>query len=66
MLFGCKEKLESISPIVEPITESVYASGIIESEDQYQVFPSVNGIIQKVFITEGDKVNLKSKLFKIY
>ena len=66
MLFGCKEKLESISPIVEPITESVYASGIIESEDQYQVFPSVNGIIQKVFITEGDKVNLKSKLFSIF
>ena len=66
MLFGCKEKLESISPIVEPITESVYASGIIESEDQYQVFPSVNGIILTVFITEGDKVNLKSKLFSIF
>ena len=66
ILPACKGKVESISPTVEPITESVYASGIIESEDQYQVFPSASGIIQEVFITEGDEVKLNSKLFSIF
>ena len=63
ILVACKSKSESVSPTVGPITESVYASGTIESDDQYQVFPSVNGIIQNIYISEGDNVNINSKLF---
>lgn len=66
ILVACAGKTESISPKIESITESVYASGIIESEDQYQVFPSANGIIQDVYISEGDDVAIDSKLFYIF
>lgn len=63
--YSCKSKTEAITPSVESITESVYASGYIESEDQYQVFPSVNGIIQDIFVSEGDYVNSNTPLFSI-
>ncbi len=63
---SCKGKVESIKPSVQSITESVYASGFVESEDQYQVFPAVNGIIDKVYVTEGDLVSSNTLLFSIY
>jgi HlyD family secretion protein len=66
LLVGCKSETESILPTIGTITESVYASGTIESDDQYQVFPSVNGIIQKVYVTEGDQVHVNSNLFAIF
>jgi hypothetical protein len=44
-LFSCSKKQETTQPIVASITESVYASGILKSKDQYQVFANVNGII---------------------
>lgn len=41
---------------MKPIMESVYASGILKSKDQYQAFVSVNGIIKHIFVKEGDTV----------
>ena len=66
ILLGCSSETESILPTIGTITESVYASGTIESDDQYQVFPSVNGIIQEVYVTEGDQVHANSNLFAIF
>ena len=51
-----QEKSETIKPIVQNITESVYASGLVKSRNQYQVFSPVNGIISKQLVTEGDTV----------
>ncbi|MCK7557133.1 efflux RND transporter periplasmic adaptor subunit [Chitinophaga sedimenti] len=42
---------------MEDITESVYASGIIKSENQYEVFSTVNGIARRWLAREGDIVN---------
>ena len=53
---ACKTKTEKINPTVESISESIYASGIIKSKNQYQVFATVNGIIEQVFVTEGDSL----------
>lgn len=53
LLSSCGEKVETIQPILQNITESVYASGLVKSKNQYQVYSSVNGIIQQVLITEG-------------
>lgn len=53
---SCKSKEQKITPIVEDITESVYASGIIKSKNQYQVFSAVSGLTDRVFVTEGDLV----------
>jgi multidrug efflux pump subunit AcrA (membrane-fusion protein) len=56
LLHSCKKKQESIKATVQTITESVYASGNLKSKDQYQVFSSVNGIIQNIYVKEGDPV----------
>ena len=53
LLSSCGDKVETVQPIIQNITESVYASGIVKSKNQYQVYSSVNGIIQQVMITEG-------------
>jgi RND family efflux transporter MFP subunit len=57
LLSSCNTKEETTHPIVQNITESVYASGIVKSKSQYEVFSTVNGIIQKINVTEGDMVH---------
>jgi len=52
--YACETKTEKIKPTVESISESIYASGILKSKNQYQIFATVNGIIEQVFVTEGD------------
>jgi multidrug efflux pump subunit AcrA (membrane-fusion protein) len=56
LLYACAGKVVKVKPTTETITESIYASGIIKSANQYQVFAPVNGIIDKVYLTEGDTV----------
>jgi HlyD family secretion protein len=53
---ACKQSQEKMQPIVETITESVYASGFVKSSKQYQVFSTVSGLIQKRLVKEGDLV----------
>jgi multidrug efflux pump subunit AcrA (membrane-fusion protein) len=56
LLISCSDKLEKVKPIRENITESVYASGIVKSKNQYKVFSLANGLIDKVLVSEGDIV----------
>jgi HlyD family secretion protein len=63
--FSCKKKQEKISPTIESITESVYASGIIKSKNQYKVFSTVNGLISEVLVTEGDTVKQGDVIIKL-
>lgn len=65
MLFACGKQPEKTQPTTENITESVYASGIIKSKNQYQVFATVGGIIQKVLVREGDVVKKGDPLLVI-
>ena len=64
-LFACKSKVEKIKPTIVPISESIYASGIIKSENQYQAFASVNGIVENVYISEGDSVKIGTPILSI-
>lgn len=64
-LFSCKKKSETTRPTVEKISESVYASGIIKSKNQYQVFSTVGGLIQKMMVKAGDLVKKGDPLFVI-
>lgn len=54
IFLSCGKKEELIKPVKKTITESVYASGIIVSKNQYNVFATVNGIVDKVLKEEGD------------
>ncbi len=51
---------------MERITESVYASGIIKSKNQYQVFSTVGGLIQTILVKEGDLVKKGAPLFILH
>ena len=56
LLASCKTKEEKIFPKKEDITLSVYASGLVKSKTQYQVFSSVNGILKEILVEEGGLV----------
>ncbi len=65
VLASCQPKTKSLQPIVRDITQSVYASGIVKSKDQYQVFASASGIVDTVFVKEGDLVKIGGDLAEI-
>ncbi len=64
-VLSCKPKTEFIHPEVKNITESVYASGFIKSNNQYGVFGRTNGVIEKVFVTEGMRVKKGDIIFQL-
>jgi len=66
ILLSCKPDQHAIQPVVEDITESVYASGVVKSKNQYQVFSTVNGIVKEIFVTEGETVRKGTPLMKIF
>ena len=55
---SCKNKIIKTKPIISAISESVYASGTIKSDQQYQAYATANGIIQTIYVREGDSVNI--------
>lgn len=68
MLFifsSCKDKKSTIQPEIKSISESVYASGVIKSKNQYQVFTKANGILKTIFVKEGDLVKKGDRLFQV-
>lgn len=64
-MVSCQHPAKEIKPTVESISESVYASGIVKSYHQYQVFSSVNGLVVEVYVAEGDSVQKGSALARI-
>lgn len=65
LISACKSKLDTISPKRQSITESVYASGVMVSKNQYQIFSTVSGIVDAVFIEEGANVEIGSPILSI-
>jgi HlyD family secretion protein len=65
LMVSCSTEQVTVKPIVKTITESVYASGILKSQNQYSVFSNVSGIIKQVFVVENDSVVIGSPLFNI-
>lgn len=65
LLFSCGKKQETSLPTVGPITESIYASGVLKTADQYQAFVTINGIINELLVKEGDSVQVGSPLLTI-
>ena len=60
-----KKEVESIQPKKGTVTESVYASGVIKAENQYTVFSTVNGVLQKINVTVGQSISQGQSLFEI-
>ncbi|WAC13317.1 efflux RND transporter periplasmic adaptor subunit [Dyadobacter pollutisoli] len=56
LMICCHRKPETTQPAMENIMESVYASGIIKGANQYRVYSTVNGLIDKVLVSEGELI----------
>lgn len=65
LFFSCKKKLEETKPTIGDITESVYASGIVKSENQYTVFSTVSGILKKIDVVAGQTIAKDQLLFEL-
>ncbi|MGB4959674.1 MAG: biotin/lipoyl-binding protein, partial [Saprospiraceae bacterium] len=65
LLISCKKEIPSITPQILDITESVYASGIIKSNNQYSVYATSSGIVTEIFVKVGDKIKKGDPLIKI-
>ena len=62
---SCKSGTEKTRPTIETISESVYASGIVKSKNQYEVYSTVNGIIDEILVTEGDQVTKGEPIIRV-
>jgi HlyD family secretion protein len=65
LFVACGTKQEKIKPIVKSISESIYASGTIVSKNQYKAFSTVSGIVDKIYVSEGDSVVVGTPLLFI-
>ena len=65
MLCNCSQSTQTTKVLRKKINETVYASGNIESSNQYQVFSLVSGYIQKINIQEGDHVLKNQTIIEI-
>lgn len=66
LLFAsCTTSTEQTSPEWGPITEAVYASGVVKAADQYNAFASTSGILLDALVEEGDTVKAGQPLFLI-
>jgi len=66
-LVSCNSNEEEgrIKPTRQDVAEYVYASAKVVSKDTYSSRPSRSGIIQEVYVKEGDRVKKGQPLFKI-
>lgn len=62
---SCNKKQELFYANYKPITQSVYASGIVKGINQYQVYAKGNGIVKEIFVTEGDFVKKGGAILKL-
>lgn len=53
-----------MKPKIGPITESIYAIGIVKSERTYELKMGVVSGIKDYFVKEGDVVKMSQRLFK--
>ena len=65
LLCNCHGRKEEIYPSRGMVTESVYASGILKSNEQYQVYANASGLLLSLNVTEGDIVKKGDVLFRV-
>jgi len=65
LMQSCSKNGQGIKPKLGSVTESVYASGTIKAEDQYTVFSTVNGILEKIRVIAGHPISQGQLLFEL-
>lgn len=62
---SCKKEKESIQVTSSDITESVYASGKVKAIDQYNVYSTVNGVLQNIIVNVDDNITKGQTLLEL-
>jgi multidrug efflux pump subunit AcrA (membrane-fusion protein) len=62
---SCKPKYDETSPKMAPVTEAVFASGVIEPKDAYVVTSLSDGFILHSYVVENDLVKAGQELFRL-
>lgn len=65
VLSACGKKRETTTPVVGPITESVYANGVVKATGQYSVYPTVSGTVVALLVKEGDTVKAGQPILRL-
>jgi multidrug efflux pump subunit AcrA (membrane-fusion protein) len=65
LFISCSKEKESILVSASNITEVVYASGKVKAVDQYNVYSTVNGVLQNIFVNVGDDIQKGQTLLEI-
>lgn len=65
LLISCNKDEHKLHPSLEPVTESVYASGVVKSKNQYQVYAAASGIINRILVSKGDIISKGTPLMQI-
>jgi multidrug efflux pump subunit AcrA (membrane-fusion protein) len=65
LLAACSADQVTTLPTMGPITESVYASGVVKAAGQYKVYPTVTGPVLALLVQEGDTVRAGTALLHI-
>ena len=64
-LYSCTHSTKSTKVKIKKINETVYASGNIESSNQYQVISLVSGYIKSINVEEGEKVSKNQTIVEL-
>lgn len=56
LLYSCGKKTEETKPIRRDVTETVFASGILEADSSYNLAAEADGYLTQVSFEEGDLV----------
>jgi multidrug efflux pump subunit AcrA (membrane-fusion protein) len=62
---ACSEKSEKILPEERDLTESVYSSVTVQPDSLYQVYAAVSGILDKLWVEEGDLIQKEEPIAQI-
>lgn len=65
LVSACTNKDEKVYPKIMPLTESVYASATVQPDSLYQVYSVVTGILDKVWVEEGDTVSKDERILHV-
>lgn len=64
-MLSCKSNVEKIQPIKRNLIESVYASVEVQPDSLYKVYAAVGGILDEIYVEEGDEVSKGELLLKL-
>ncbi|WP_210490460.1 efflux RND transporter periplasmic adaptor subunit [Rufibacter aurantiacus] len=60
---SCRNGEETVTPEIKPLTEAVYASGHVVSDQEYQIFAQGEGVLVKKLVQEGQPIRKDQVLF---